>query len=235
MTSESSCTCVLPRNKATCNGFTVKMLDLPHSKVMDSENSRVFWDLERSWQIENVSKEVVPTFPGDVPFTKLQSDVWQTIMRRKASHLESETCLDRCCKIVHYHLQGKPIPRSWFSLPISGWGTSKNAGLSQLSWALTRLAAEWHDRLMPHIQHSAGAQTTLGHRIEFLPTFTAGREGNCRERDVVQAAGAWYSRDLKILCLWELQVCFPNLTQDMDFRFQFLQLRKIVGVMSFSS
>lgn len=42
MTSESSCTCVLPRNKATCNGFTVKMLDLPHSKVMDSENSRVF-------------------------------------------------------------------------------------------------------------------------------------------------------------------------------------------------
>lgn len=146
-----------------------------------------FWDLERSWQIENVSKEVVPTFPGDVPFNKLQSDVWQTIMLRKASHVESETCLDRCCKIVHYHLQGKPIPRSWFSLPISGWGTSKNAGLSQLSWALTRLRAEWHDRLMPHIQHRAGAQTTLGHRIELLPTFTAGREGKSKERDVVQA------------------------------------------------
>lgn len=56
-------------------------------------NSHVFWHLERSWQIENVSKEVVPTFLGDVPFTKLQSDVWQTIMRRKASHLESETRL----------------------------------------------------------------------------------------------------------------------------------------------
>jgi len=41
---------------------------------------------------------------------------------------------------------------------------------------------------MPHIQHRAGAQTTLGRRIEFLPTFTAGREGKSKERDVVQAA-----------------------------------------------